>query len=152
MFKSKPLCRSSASLPQGTASSKSVQVRMTLAGLLAIASLAFASTARCEPPTSEKTLISNGIHAASFAEIAASVYTNDPDGNHRQAVGASVGWQALRGYGQAITVGYGVSGLDSSTALTYGPEFSLALMNNLPVTLVGTYSPLSGYFKRKAPP
>ena len=25
-------------------------------------------------------------------------------------------------------------------------------MNNLPVTLVGSYSPLSSYFKRKAPP
>ena len=130
----------------------STPARTLLATFGFIVAVSVASQAQCEAPLAEKTLFTNGIYAAGFAEVAATTIPNGSDGYRQSGVGASFGWQAFRGYGQAFTIGYGASGIENSKSMMHGPEFSLALMNNLPVTLVGTYSPSSGYFKRQNPP
>ena len=107
--------------------------------------------AQADTPPNEKTLFGSGMYAAGFGDVSAATVPGGSDSAAGVGMGASFGWQILRLYGQAITVGYGASAIDGARSLMHGPEYALALFNDWPVSLVGSYSPSSGYFKRKLP-
>lgn len=120
-------------------------------GMSLTLSLTLTSQARGDTPPNEKTFFGNGMYAAGFGDVSAATIPGGGDGPGSVAMGASFGWQILRAYGQAITVGYGASAMDGSKSLIHGAEFSLALFNDWPFSVVGTYSPSSGYYRRKQP-
>lgn len=105
----------------------------------------FGVKVQADTSTNEKTLFGNGMYAAGYGDVSAA---SVPSGSGGVGMGAAFGWQLLRAYGQAVTVGYGASALDGAKSMIHGPEFSLALLNDEPVSIVGTYSPSSGYYKR----
>lgn len=125
--------------------------RFLAIALLSATALLQVDQAQADTPPNEKTLFGSGMYAAGFGDVSAATVPGGSEATAGVGMGASFGWQILRAFGQAVTVGYGASAIDGARSLMHGPEYALALFNDWPVSVVGSYSPSSGYFKRKLP-
>jgi hypothetical protein len=125
---------------------------MTLIGLTWIAALLlfFSTPSFSQSTSSEATLFSDGVGAAAFADVSVSSLPGAGKSRNQPGLGASVGWQAVRVSGQALAVGFGATAISGDQSMIYGPEISLALLNDRIISLMGTYSPSKGYFRRES--
>ena len=96
--------------------------------------------------TTEKTLISNGVYAAGYADTSL-------QGGGETRYGIAFGWQLVKGWGNALTLGYMINSRTDAKGLLRGPEAQWILAPEGWYVYGGVaVTPLTGYLAYSNPP